>query len=379
MFALSSLVLAAALCPSAAQAGHFDFAASTYTNSDPPDSTFQAPLTGGGHYLFGSCRSDSSTGNGATAHANMSVTITLKATWTHDAGQTDANDPAPPLVCLEETGSSFWSGVTHTSTPPTGSCSNPLKGGETELASTNPIGGTRSGHQFTKVAVSGGVATLTRTFSGTASAPSAPANWSDAKAGLGSYQVTIHAQPYNFHQLGAVMDNGDGTLSWNYVWNSTTGNLSDIGPGCTIYEYVSYDGNTTGTYFSGPPAGYAPPHPPVGPASNGGIYANFNPTISPNPTVPGGAASAGAMNDIQDKPYSFAASSSCVAATWTATQTYKFDDTATGEKAIVVPGPGAGPMTITRHVYPVGTPPNLPTWYYTVNKSGSTSTPIVIP
>jgi hypothetical protein len=85
------------------------------------------------------------------------------------------------------------------------------------------------------------------------------------------------------------------------------------------------------------------------------------------------------MNDIQDNPQAFAPSSSLVGATWTATQTYKFDDTATGEKGTVVPGPGAGPMTITRQVYPVGQPPMVLTWYYTVNKSGTTSTPILLP
>lgn len=232
--------------------------------------------------------------------------------------------------------------------------------------------------------VSGNSFTITRTLLAKVTAASNVPCTASASSTL-SYSVSIHAQPYNFHQSGAGTDNGDGTLSWDYVWGSTTGDLTNLGSGCTVYEYVSYDGNPAppGTYFSGPPSGYAPPHPPVGPGTKsdpeGGTYTYVNPTISPSPDVPGGAASAGAMNDIQDKPYSFAPPSSCVEATWTSTQTYKFNDTATGDKSIVVPEPGSGPMTITRRVYSVQSPPPYaPSWYYTVNKSGVTCTPLLI-
>lgn len=297
MLGLSSLVLATMLfSPPAARAGSWVFTC-TGSGSATPDSNSSTPQAGGNHYRFGGCTSSASTGRGATAQADMSVTITLKGTWTHNVGQTDATDPAPPSVWLEETGSAFWSGVTHTSTPPTGSCTNPLKGGETEVASTNPIGGTRSGHQFTQVSVSGGVATLTRTFSGTASAPSAPANWSSATAGLGSYQVTVHPTPYNFKKVVGGGNIGfDGTLSFTYDWLSTDSNRSDLTT-CYWREYVTYQG-PVGTAAN--PNKYYPQNPPF----------NFipevswlnNPFVNPAPPSLGNLMTGPTATDTQNVP-----------------------------------------------------------------------------
>ena len=385
MLALSSLVLATMLLSAPAHAGYWVFtcpgSSGNYTitnanNGHQSVTNWTPPGPQNRQFYLGQFGG----GSDYSSKTTVTISVTVTATWRPDPNL--PSDPAPPTVWLCESASTEWTQGT------IGSANDGF--GDAPVAHTNGSGATSSTSpgsslppaHWTKCNVSGGVATLPiRTLMAegdyTIQNPSPPFGGL-TYAAVDSYQVTVHPQPYNFHQLGPTMDNGDGTLSFNYVWNSTSGNLSDIGSGCTIYEYVSYDGNSTGTYFSGPPAGYAPPHPPVGPGSNGGVYAYFNPSISPNPTVPGGAASAGTMNDTQDKPYSFAASSSCIAATWTSTQTYKFDDTATGEKAIVVPGPGAGPMTITRRVYLVGTPPYVPSWYYTVNKSGSTSTPLLI-
>ena len=311
------------------------------------------------------------------------VTVTVTATWTHAAGQTNATDPAPPKVWLCENSSAQWSGWQ------AGSASDGL-GADYHFY---PNGNINSGTAASGLApatvppaywkswtVTGGVVTLpTRTLKAEADYTGSPLG-GYCNATIGGYSVTVHPQPYNYRQDGDGIDNGDGTISWNYKWDSTNGSLADIGTGCTIYEYVSYNGNTTGTIILPPNGGYIPPVPPIAKSpADGKIHGYINPTIWPNPTVPGGWAEAGGMSDIQDKPPTFAPSSSLVGATWIATQTYKFDDTATGEKQVTVPGPGAGPTVITRTVYFVGTPPHIPTWYYTVNKSGLTSAPLLLP
>ncbi len=402
---LSLLVISFLASPSA-RAGSWTFSCTgsgnfTQTFNSSSSTTAWIPpgsSTGTSYQLSGlgsaPSRGFSSESANTTRTYDVSIQAAITLTWAPAAGQTAASDPAPPSVMLIETSTARWTAqvMNGAGMVTTGSGSADDGASDAEVATTNqgvtsggvsatanaPAGQVPPAH-WKNYAVSGGALTLNRTFSVHASANS---NGFDGGAAFnidcafGGYSLQIHPQPYNFHQTSGT-DNGDGTLSWTYAWSSTSGNLADISSHCTIYEYVSYDGNAVGTYYPGPPAAYAPPHPPLGPSSSGKISAIPNPTITPSPTVPGGPASTGSITDIQDRPYSFVASSSCVAATWTSTQTYEFDDTDTGQKGVVVPG--AGPMTITRSVYPVGSPPSVPQWYYTVNKSGITSMPLFIP
>jgi len=384
--ALSGLVLMTTLLSTAppARAGDFNFASSTYAPSVTPDANSGTPQAGGNHYLFGSCADSASTGNGAVSTAKMSVTITLRGVWTHDAGQTDATDPAPPGVCLEETGTAGWSGVTHTNTAPTGSCSNPLKGGDVEFASTNPIGGTRSGHQFTNLTASGGVVTLTRTFSGTASAPSVTQNWSSAQAGLSSYQVTVHAQPYNFRQAMG-QDNHNGTLTFSYTWLSTDGDVSHL-TSCVVYEHVTYQG-AHGT--SANPVPYQPSFPPWDMAWSSPPNGLHDPTELPNPKLPATNVNPAAgigLGDGQNIVGGFllpANNTDSVSSSFIATQNYWFDDSATNEQMLQIPGPDSGPISIVRTVHNNYNPATgYPTpfgYVYTVIKNGVSGQKVLTP
>jgi len=59
-----------------------------------------------------------------------------------------------------------------------------------------------------------------------------------------------------------------------------------------------------------------------------------------------------------------------VTGSFTGTQKYEFDDTATNENDTVIPGPDSGPLSIVRSVYSSGGI----LWYYSVTKSGHTAT-----
>jgi hypothetical protein len=65
----------------------------------------------------------------------------------------------------------------------------------------------------------------------------------------GGYTVKCPV-PVNFRQTG-VQDQGNGTLSFTYRWDSSSGRLSDLA-GCTVGEYVIYPS----------PDPYRPPSPP---------------------------------------------------------------------------------------------------------------------
>ena len=198
---------------------------------------------------------------------------------------------------------------------------------------------------FTRYPSSSGTVTVaSRTLTATATAVAA--NWYYGAKALAFYSASIHAQPYNFHQVQET-DNGDGTLSFTYLWLSTDGQLGDIASGCVVHEFVTYNG----------PNPFPLPAPFVG--------SLINPTILPSPPQPG---SAGVIYDDQlmpgtAKPYQ--------SATVVSTQKWEYDDSATGELDVIVPGPDSGPLPITRTI---GVrPPYIPYWWYSVTKNGSTA------
>ena len=73
------------------------------------------------------------------------------------------------------------------------------------------------------------------------------------------------------HQV-SVEDLGNGVLRFKYKWDSTTGDLADLG-NCSIREKVDYPGGNP----------YQWPSPPWGLE----ICAVPNPTLAPNPPIPG--------------------------------------------------------------------------------------------
>ena len=184
--------------------------------------------------------------------------------------------------------------------------------------------------------------------------PCSPNNWYyGAKASV-SYGASIHPQPYNSHQTN-VTDNGDGTLAFTYFWLSTSGNLSDLDPNCVVHEYVTYQGGSP--YYHPAPFTVA-------------IQGIPNPTITPTPKNPGSAGfivdnqlfrNSSSLDVVQ--PYQLAY--------FSATQTWEFDDSATGETNKKIPGPDSGPLSINRNIGP--RPPYIPYWWYSVTKNGTTA------
>ncbi len=193
---------------------------------------------------------------------------------------------------------------------------------------------------------------LNRTFSARASF-TIPTSSSGGTMAFGTcfdgYTVQIHAQPYNYHKLTQT-DNGNGTISFTYDWNSTSGLKSDL-TDCHIHERVAYPG-TSNPYFAPAPFSQAVNYP--------------NPTVKPTMDSSGNSMTTGIGNDTHDvwaavKPY--------LANSVTAAQRYEFNDTATGEKNVLIPGPDSTAsivrsVTNSRPLYPADI------WWYSVVKQG---------
>lgn len=159
--------------------------------------------------------------------------------------------------------------------------------------------------------------------------------------------------PVNFSQT-AVDDNGNGTLTFTYNWESSDSSLPDLS-NCSIREWVNYP--TTGFYFwASPPYidnSSGTPQPPVTPS----------PTILPSPPLP---ASNGVIYDNQFRfdflpPYG--------TDDFTAHQFWQFScsNVQNGDWINLT-----GDIPINRHVS------NIPPWTYTVEKSGSSAS-LVLP
>jgi hypothetical protein len=89
--------------------------------------------------------------------------------------------------------------------------------------------------------------------------------------------------PTNFHQDGAGIDLGGGSIRFQYKWASSTGSLRDLGQ-CSGQERVTYDGLPDPFTFPAP----FPPHGPVR-----------------NPTLEGFGLAADGMEDTQSMPGTF--------------------------------------------------------------------------
>lgn len=224
-------------------------------------------------------------GPSPSCSCTLKATVTVKATWTHDdTTQTDTTDPAPTKVWIIETGGATWEGGTNGVLPAggddggppppspftcSGSASDDIPGDQYVAL---PVGGPPGSGKvyappvtpppppapppiplgWSKQDVSGTTFTLTHQFSatGTATYNNAPAAVS-ATCSVGSYTITIHAQPYGLYDAGfdpatSTQTSPDVTpggyanytsyqLIFRYKWRSTSGNLADL-RGIDIYD-----------------------------------------------------------------------------------------------------------------------------------------------
>jgi hypothetical protein len=299
------------------------------------------PDTGTNSATVAPITSGSGTGLSAlTAKASASLSVT--GTW-QPAGGNATTDPAPPGIMVSEAVTAYALGSASNASgsivPFAGSVSDGLNDGLTPSPTTGQVSGQ------TYVTESGGSFTINLTISANVSAtPGPPYTVNGANglgtctvsAGIGPVSISIHPQPYNFRldPNNPPIEGADGSLVFSFLWSSTDGSLSDLGS-ISCYEYVTYNGNP-GTYVSNV---YYPPDPPVE-------------TGYPNPT--GGAAAGnqgpgvnGGFGDDQMapafvKPYS--------SLTYTATQYYRFKDSATGQVDVPIPGSISYPISIVRSI-----------------------------
>lgn len=316
----------------------------------------------------------------------VTITVTLKATWTHDAGQTDATDPAPPSVWLCESASSEWTqGTSGSASDGFGDAAVAHPDGSAGAISSTSPGFTLPPAHWKSYPVSGNTATLpqrTLTAEADNSAHTSPPFGGFCGAYIDNYTVTVHAQPYNFRSSGytaadgshaskAVQDNPNATLALSYVWDSTDGSHSHLGS-CMIAENVTWDSNPAGVGSFGIDAAsgkkvYAPPSPPAGTDSQGNSIGYLDPTTTMKPATDPGITDTFAPDQAYMPRY--------YNVSWWGDQTYVFSDTATGETATPLPGPAAGTFRITRAVALI---PGTNNYGLTISTRGYPAGPMVL-
>lgn len=114
------------------------------------------------------------------------------------------------------------------------------------------------------------------------------------------YLTPVCAIPTNLQQSGPGRDAGNGTLHFDYTWQSSTGNLQDLSA-CHIQERVQYPGS--GLTYTFP----SPPYPAI---------SASNPTLNEVNPVAGGMTDDQLTPGQFVKPYAFSPIS--------ATQVYRF-------------------------------------------------------
>ena len=150
------------------------------------------------------------------------------------------------------------------------------------------------------------------------------------------------AIPVNFRQMGAGTDTGGGTLHFDYRWNSSTGNLADLGA-CMVGERVDY--RAADLPFPSPP-----------------FPAGLNP---PNPTILNVAGTDGAAQDNHSTPGAFV--KPYAAAAVTAMQIYRYTcPCANGGNPVTI----FGPLNIVRSVIMNANG----SFRFEITKSGATAT-----
>lgn len=155
---------------------------------------------------------------------------------------------------------------------------------------------------------------------------------------------TVCYIPINFRQVGQGTDVGNGTLHFEYAWDSSSGNLSDLSS-CTVGEVVTYPGYP-GTNI------YTPPSPP--------FNQSFQTTVINDP------ASDGAFLDNHRTSGGFV--TPYAEASFTAIQYYRYSCPCKDGGAYVNL---MGPINIVRSVSRI---PNTNQFKFTITKSGYSAT-----
>ena len=278
MLALSSLVLTTMLFSTPpAHAAHWRFSAAgtTFTptvrgNKSGTPSTLTVPLDANDAMAVnfpGVTAADEQTVGSPSCSCTLNASVKITATWTHEDlnAQNDTNDPAPTKVWIVEKSGASWSGGTNGAQPAgddggppppspftcSGNASDGVAGDQ-QYYTAFPVGRPTAGSVTTPAAqgtappappgwstqnVNGKTFTLTRTLSANGTATFTTPCMVSMTCGLGSYSISIHAQPYNFQRApyfdpsGGLHDVGydsHGQLHFHYIWSSTDGNVNHL-------------------------------------------------------------------------------------------------------------------------------------------------------
>jgi hypothetical protein len=165
---------------------------------------------------------------------------------------------------------------------------------------------------------------------------------SNMTTGYSEMEVPPCPYPTNFRQVGQGTDVGNGVLHFEYTWDSSNENRSDLN-NCTVGEIVTYSGNNPFIFPS-------PPFPSV---------------AVPNPTINDHLATEPGIEDNHGSGGSFV--TPYTSSSFTATQYYRYKcPCRNGGQYVNL----TGPISIIRTVSPsAGT-----RWKYTITKSGATAT-----
>ena len=366
------------LLPATARAGTWQFSvagsggadAAFVQNGLPVHSNWTPPPPSNNGLSFGQF----GISEGYATDCTFSINATIRATWMPDTSL--PSDPAPPSLWLTEYSEAEFSSDASPGQTPLGSASDGLGDAWTYqgVSTTNgnsistKTSSTLPPPYWTKYSVSNGKVTYSRSFSGGAHVLK-PGTWgADLGCKLDSYSVYIHAQPYNFIRVpGKSVKGNDGTIDWTYAYSSTDGNTANLTT-CYWHEYLTYPG-TVGTITQ--PTQYDPPKPPFNYTAPTSYFSN--PSVNPGIGNKGGVLAQpqgqGNIYDITKVP-AFVAPSLYAYGTFSVTQVFQFDDTATGEANVQIPGPDSGPFTIVRTVQSY----DANNYQYSVTKAGVTNT-----
>ena len=397
-----------AICSAPAHAGHWQFSAAGSTDTStvhvegvlqtqtPPPTPWSPPSTPSDNSLTltlpGASASDTNLSNNPNCDCTATASLKITVNWVTDS--TSDNTP-PTSVWLCENSSASWAagpgyGARKTvptqpgqPTPPPAPGTPTVYGGTASNASSDPYvpsppasaptsgSSTLSATQtappdgWQSYPVTGTQVVLpVRTVTATGNVTGGTIGKVTVTCSL-AYSITIHAQPYNFRRVPGQGKIGiDGNIDWVYNYSSTDGNPNDLTT-CTWHEHLTYPGGQVGTQAS--PNKYYPPSPPFGYPASGTAWFN-NPDFGTDVSlVPSPAGSSPEIDDITFvpaflKPY--------VYGTFSTTQVFEFNDSATGDKNVQIPGPDSGPFTIVRTVKYVD-----PTHYeYDVSKASVSDT-----
>lgn len=341
-----------ALLPAPAYAGHWVLTISGSGEADSngrSQSTYTAPTapTTGSisipQIAAGAGVGPSFGGIPPTIKANASLSVTVKGAWTADANS-DNTVPPSVLFSVNSSAQAYYNNSGGPVLP--GQANDGYSDPVAQTGSLSQIGVSTTPTPAKFVSSQSGSVSITVTLSASATGtPGFFQGGGQAEANVGPVTIAVHAQPYNFRRIpGAGVIGTNGEIDWAYAYSSTDDNPSDL-TSCTWHEHLTYPGGQVGTQAA--PNKYYPPSPPFGYPASGTTWLNnpdFATDYSMVPSPPGSSP------EIDDRTLVPACLKPYVYGTYNTTQVFEFNDSATGEKNVQIPGPDSGPFTIVRTV-----------------------------